>query len=221
MNVPKDIVCLIPTWCTSRHAIGAADSLRKYYPNIPIYFINDRFTPDQEGQWAQVYAKDVARDGYDIDTDKLINYPNSCYIQREHEDFETDGHGKAITHAMQFIHAKWIVHISTDIRLKEQGILEQMFEDVDSKHCGVGDDWTRNGAPALGSWLFVFRGDLYHKYNLDFYADRSKLCDIGMNYYSKLIEKGYKFDNHKNIFSRLVHLNGGRNGNLDNWDKYF
>ena len=65
MKVPKEIVCLIPTWITARHAVGAAQSLRKYYPNIPVYFVDDKFTQDQEGEWKGIY--NLGHDSYDND----------------------------------------------------------------------------------------------------------------------------------------------------------
>ena len=218
--IPKDIVCLIPTWITARHAIGAANSLRKYYPDIPIYFVDDAFTPDQESQWKQIYNK--GWDSYDPEWQKLTTYPNSCYIQREHIGLETDGHGNAITYAMKFIHAKWIVHISTDTRVSREGIMEYVFKDITDKYCGSGDDWTRKGPPALGSWFFAFRGDLYHKYNLNFKANREKLADIGSIYYQTLIDKGYKFNNNLTIMNNyVVHLGSHRSGNEEAWDKYY
>jgi hypothetical protein len=214
------VVCLIPTWCTARHAVGAADSMRKYYPNIPIYFADDIYTPEQEGQWKQIYSK--GWDSFDPDPQKLINYPNSCYTAREHIDSESNGHGLAITHAMQFIHAKWIVHISTDTRVNKDGLLEYVFKDIDDSYCGSGDDWTREGTPALGSWLFAFRGDLYHEHDLNFKANRDKKYDIGCEYYSTLIKKGFKFNNQLSIMNNyVIHLGSSRKGNEENWDKYY
>jgi len=216
----KEVVCLIPTWITARHAVGAANSLRKYYPDVPIYFIDDKFTPDQENTWKQIYNKGY--DSYDPDPQKLIDYPNSCYISRDHFQNETDGHGLAITHAMQFIHVKWVVHISSDTRISKEGALEYLFDGITDEFCGSGDDWTRKGRPALGSWLFAFRGDLYHKFNLNFKANRSKFWDIGCDYYKTLIDKGYKFDNHKSIMNNyVVHLGSFRGYSPEQWDKYY
>ena len=217
--IPKDLVCLIPTWITARHAVGAANSMRKYYPDIPIYFMDDKVKEEDISEWKQIYSKGY--DSLDPDPQKLIHYPNSCYISKEHFMGESDGHGLAITYAMKFIHAKWVVHISTDCRLFKEGALEYLFDGVDDTYCGTGDDWTRDGRPALGSWLFAFRGDLYHKFDLNFKANRAKAWDIGCDYYKTLIDKGFKFENTKSTMNNyLVHLGSHRSGNEEAWDKY-
>lgn len=220
MTVPKDLVCLIPTWITARHAVGAANSLRKYYPDIPIYFMDDKVGDGDISEWKRIYNK--GWDSLDPDSQKLIDYPNSCYISKEHFMGESDGHGLAITHAMQFIHSKWVVHLSTDCRVVKEGVLEYLFDGITDKFCGTGDDWSRDsGVPALGSWLFAFRGDLYHKFNLDFKAERIKSWDIGCNYYRNLMDKGFKLEDTKNTMNNyLVHLGSHRSENEEAWDKY-
>jgi hypothetical protein len=205
---------------TATHAVHAADSLRKYYPNIPIYFMDDKGKPGDVSRWKQVYNK--GWDSLDPDSQKLIDYPNSCYISKEQTVGESTGHGLAITHAMQFIHAKWVVHLSTDCRINKEGLLEYVFNDIDNTYCGSGDNWTREGTPALASWFFAFRGDLYHKFNMNFKANRALSQDIGCEYYSTLIKKGYKFKKNLSIMNNyLIHLGSHKNGHEEDWEKYY
>lgn len=217
----NDVVALIPTWLTARHAVGCADSIRKYYPDMPIFFVDDKNTEDDKTSWWQInIIKENKEDtAYDEDSSKLIGYPNSAYILREHKGWETKGHANAITDAMKLIHAKWVVLMGADCRLIRENIIEDMLKDTDDNICGVGDDWSRDGPPNLAKWLCLFRGDLYHKYNLDFHADDTleKGLDAGQPMFDDLVKKGYKLKL-MDLTGFYIHLKNQKN---DDWEKYY
>jgi len=213
----KEIVCLIPTWLTATHALNAAKSFQNYYPDIPIYFVDDISSQDDINVWNGLNKEGLA---LDPDSSKLIGFPNSAYILRRHEGLETEGHGNAITHAMKFIHAKWVIHLSADVRMLQYGIIEHLMKGTDSKYCGMGDDFSRGGPPNLGKWFCIFRGDLYHKYGLNFYADSSKRLDAGQMYFDFLTRKGYKLKM-VDFSSFFIHLTNSYRDHEEIWDKYY
>ena len=203
MNINKELkktVCLIPTWLTARLALGAYNSFHKYYPDIPVYFADDEFVNKEQDRsdWNKIHSiVDMNAEAiWDPDSSKLTQLRNACYICGPHNGYETEGHGNAITYAMQFVHAKWVVHFTADARIIKPGLLETMFEGVDNKVCGIGASRVLdNELPNLNKWICIIRGDLYHKYNLDFHGDlttRKLPMDAGTMYFTTLIEKGYK-----------------------------
>ena len=211
----KDIVCLIPTWNTATHALGAYKSFHRYYPDIPVFFVSDFTTQQGINDWKRIMSK--GWDSLDTDYGKIVGLPNSTLIWNEHEGWETDGHGNAITHAMKFVHAKWVVHLSDDVRIIKEGVIEHMLKGANSKVCGIGEDFTRDWLPNVGKWLCMFRGDLYHKYDLDFHGDYAKAYDAGSPYFDALIKKGYKL-NFTNLDGFFVHLGSVRN---EEWEEYY
>lgn len=216
--IEREVVCLIPTWLTAQHALGAADSLRKYYPNIPIYFVDDVSTEEDINTWNKL---NVSGEALDTDSSKLIGYPNSAYILRTHEGYETNGHGNAVTDAMRFIHAKWVLHLSADVRLIKDGCIEYLLKDCDNSVCGSGDDFSRGGPPNLGKWLCLFRGDLYHKYNLNFKANRDKKLDAGQKMFDAMVKKGYRLNIVNSLEDYFIHLTNRKKGHEAEWEKYY
>lgn len=212
----KDIVCLIPTWLTATHALNAYKSFHRYYPDIPVFFVTDRWTQESEDQWRQLHPS--GWDSLDIDYKKLEGLPNSTIIWKDHEDVETNAHGKAVSYAMQFIYSKWVIHLSDDVRIVKEGVVEYLMEGNNNKTCGIGDDFSRNWGPNVGKWLCMFRGDLYHKYDLNFNADREKCLDAGAIMFQTLIKKGYPLDSSKNTSDYIRHLFSHR---TESWDGYY
>lgn len=212
-----DVVCLIPTWLTAHHALRAANNIRKYYPDIFIYFVDDIVTSKDVIIWQGLNKGGIP----DLDSSVLVGYPNSIYLIRKHEGFETEGHGKAVTEAMKSIHAKWVIHLSADCRIIKEGFIEYFLSQANDKTCGVGDDFSRKGPPNLGKWLCVFRGDLYHKYNLNFFGDFKNKLDAGQMYFSTLVDKGYNLQTPKSFKKYHMHLTNVRKDHEDMWDKYY
>lgn len=186
----NDVCFLIPTWLTATHALGSYNRVRKYYPEVSVFFIDDKSTPEDELAWMRIYTREHSV--FDPVSDKLIGLPNSAYILKEHKGYETNGHGNAITYAMQFIHHKWVIHLSSDVRIVKEGLIEYLLDGTDDSICGIGEDFSRGGPENLGKWLCVFRGDLYHKFNLDFHGDYDNKVDAGTGYFTGTIKNGYK-----------------------------
>lgn len=201
----KDIICLIPNWLMATHAVHAADSVRKYYPDIPIVWVDDINTQADKDIWPSYNKLKGGMEVYDEDNTKLINYPNSAYILRPHNEHEARGHGNALTDAMKFIYSKWVLHVHADARLIKPGLIEEMLKDTDEKTFAIGDDWTRDGPPNVSKIFCLFRGDLYHQYNLDFDAAVDKGWDLGQESSGKMIEMGYNVKL-MNVFGHIRHL---------------
>lgn len=210
-----NIVCLIPTWLTATHALNAYRSFHRYYPHIPVYFVDDERRDKDIIEWKSIYVK--GWDSLDEDSTKLIGLPMSCYLRHPHEGTESEGHGNAITYAMKFIHAKWVLHLSSDVRIIENGLLEfleQYFDD--NTVCGIGEGFNTDLGPNLGKWLCFFRGDLYHELNLDFHAERDNRLDAGQPMFKKLTDKGYKIID-IGIHAYYEHLTSRKN---ETWKYY-
>jgi glycosyltransferase involved in cell wall biosynthesis len=211
----KEVVALMPTWYTATHALNAYKSFRQFYPDIPLVFVNDKQTPQAESDWRKMHA---GWNSFDPDYSKIIGLPNTAYIEREHEGFETTGLGTAVTDAMKFIHSKWVLLISDDIRFIKGGFLEDMFKDTNDTFCGIGDDWARGFVKYnLAKWFCLFRGDLYHRYNLDFHGDFNLAIDAGAPYWEACVKKGFEMK-FMGLDDYFLHLGAIENAN---WKKYY
>lgn len=220
----KEVVCLIPTWFTAGHAKRAADSIRKYYPTIPIFFVDDEIVYRDVDTWQKLNPGGIP----DTDPSDIANYPLSNYILNKHEGYETEGHGKAVTEAMKSIFEKWVIHLSADARIIKEGIIEYMMDGVNDTYCGIGQDFSRGGKPNVGKWLCMFRGDLYHKYKLNWLTTHGK-ADAGQNnYFGKLVDKGYNikylpgaFKDNSGFNEYFIHLTNVRPGHEKEWEQYY
>lgn len=206
---------MIPTWNTAGHALGAYRSIRKYYPDIPVYFITDFTTEQGINDWKRLMIK--GWDSLDTDYAKISGLPNSTLIWKEHKGWETEGHGNAVTYAMQFIHTKWVVHLSDDVRIIKEGVLEMMLGGDNKKVVAIGEDFTRDWLPNVGKWLCMYRGDLYHKYKCDFRGNYEKCLDAGTLFFKEVMDRGYKLK-FVNLDGYFLHLTSVRN---EQWDKYY
>lgn len=211
----NEVVALMPTWYTATHALNAYKSFHQFYPDIPLIFVNDKQTPEAESDWRRMHGN--GHDSFDPDYSKIIGLPNTAIITRDHKGFETTGLGTAVSDAMKFIYSKWVLLISDDIRFIKGGFLEEMFKDTDDKYCGIGDDWSRDFVKYnLAKWFCLFRGDLYHKFNLTFEGDFDKAIDAGTSYWEALVNKGFKLK-FMSLNDYFLHL-GSKKG--DNWKHY-
>lgn len=218
-NWENNIACLIPTWLCAGLTLGAYKNFRKYYPNIPIFIVDDEYSEDAVNKFYRTYQGKHSKI-FDPDSTKLMGLPNSAYIRVPHEGFETEGHGNAITKAMPLIRHKWIVHLSSDVRILEEGVLEYMFEGMNNKYCGAGEqhDSRVEGWPNVAKELCIYRGDLYHKYNLNFFGggELGGHIDCGTLMYRDLVEKGYKLK-YCDPMRYAIHIRPDSEG----WDKYY
>jgi len=214
----KQTICLIPTWLCARAAVGAYNSVRQYYPDMPVIFVDDEYSEEAVNKWNQTYKMPHREKLFDPDSSKLIGLPDSAYIRVPHEGFETEGHGNAVTKAMRLIHQKWILHLSSDVRIYKPGVLEYMFDGVDDQVCGIGVQHdSREGWPNVGKQICLYRGDLYHQFDLNFFGG-GKLgghIDCGTPMFRDLVAKGYKMK-YCDPESYTLHLRPDG----PTWDKY-
>lgn len=211
----KDISVLIPSWLAATHCLGAYRSVRKFYPDISIYVVSDFPTEDGGNDWHRIHNK--GHDSYDPDYTKIQSLPDIAFIWNNHNGWETDGHGNAVTHAMKFIHTKWVVHLSDDVRIIKDGVVEMMLREADEKTVAVGEDFSRDWGPNVGKWLCMYRGDVYHKNDMDFHADYKNCKDAGSPYFQTMIGKGFNIK-YVNLDGYYLHLGSKRDAS---WEKYY
>lgn len=178
---------------TAGHTLGAIRSVRMFYPNIPIYIVDDEFKSEDVQTWRDLYNFTELRPDFifDPDSTKLLGLPNTAYIRKPHFGYETEGHGIAITYAMQFIHTKWVIHLSSDTRMIKRGFVE-MLESFGGEVAAVGQRvLAKENYINLGKWMMAFRGDLYHKHFLNFMPDKDVPVDAGTPMCTQLDALGY------------------------------
>jgi len=219
----NDIVAITLNWLTARRTLGAVKSIKKYYPKMPLYIIDDGSDEKDKGKFFQVYRAESYRPEviYDPDTDKLEKWVLdnvAKYIQvPTHRR-----HGEAIDYAMKHINSKWIFHIDSDTRLIKPGVIEYMMKDVDDTFCTVGIQRVQNPAyPQVSGSIFLCRQDLYKQYDLKM----KPIYDLGlgpMTAYNKfLTDHGHKIKFlDGEIKDYYVHLRYEK-GKEDEWNKYY
>jgi hypothetical protein len=193
----KNIVCILPNFMTADCTLRALKNFRLYYPDIPVYIIDDETVDEDKAEYFHLHNTPAHRTDltFDQDSDKLVGLPNTAYIRvplHKRELFQ--GHGYAITYAMKFIHAKWVFHLSSDVRLIKPGVIEYMLEKADDKTCIIGHGNTLvEKYPNIHKMIFMMRGDLFNQYDCEFLPHLELgQVDTGAFYIRKLLDEGYK-----------------------------
>lgn len=219
VDLNKEVVFMIPSWLTARRSLGAYNSIRKYYPDIPVYFVDDEFNENDVPDWNNIYHSEENMPDviFDPGSSKLVGLHNSAYIRVPHNGYETEGHGNGVTEGMKLITAKWVVHFSSDARVTKANFLEHIFDGVDNSICGIGvERILGNGLPNLNKVCCVIRGDLYHEHDLNFRGNLNLKMDAGTNYFNALVAKGYKLKIVPDLYDYVLHLKKG-----DDWERLF
>ena len=213
----ENITAITVNWLTTRRTLGAVNSFRKYYPQMPLLIIDDGSDPRDKDDFFRVYRGD-AEVIYDPDNNKLKQYPDSEYIQvPTHRR-----HGESIDYALPSIKTKWIFHFDSDVRFIKPGVIENMFTGVNDNVCGIGISKTqKHGYEKIANMVAVFRADLAKQYK-DEGATFSPIYELGLEagtrYFKVLTDKDYriKFCDVTGYYKHLRY-----NGGNDDWTRYF
>lgn len=220
----NDISAITVNWLTARRTLGAVKSIKKYYPKMPLYIIDDGSDKKDKIKFEQAYLIKAYNSKviYDPDTEKLRNIEGTEFIQvPTHRR-----HGEAIDYAMDFINTKWLFHIDSDVRLIRPGVIEYMLEGVDDKNCSVGIKRAQpkpcSHWPQISGSIFLLRQDLYKKHDLKMKPIYEKMLGPMSAYHKFLTDKGYKIKylDKDVIRDYYVHLRYSEE-NKDEWEKYY
>lgn len=216
----KDMVAMIPNWLSARRTLGAVESIKKFYPDLLIYIVDDYSDEADKPRWMQDYRgigylPDVT---YDSDTDKLKYIPGTCFIQvPTHRR-----HGESIDYALPFINAKWVLHLDSDARFIQSGIIEYMMQGMNDEYCGCGISkvQSRDYRNKMANYLMIFRVDLAKEHNLKFEPIYELGLETGTRYWDFLVKQGYKVKFLNGLDKYYVHLRY-KDEDKQKWDKYY
>jgi hypothetical protein len=216
----KNISAITVNWLTARRTLGAVKSIKKYYPNIPLFIIDDGSDKKDKDKFFQVYKDEIYQPEkvYDPSTDILKRAGIFIQVPTHRR------HGESIDYALRKgnIKTKWVFHIDSDVRLKKAGVIEYMLNGVDDSYCGVGIQKVQNPEyPKVFNTIFLFRRDLYKKYHLKMKPIYKLGLEANTRYFKFLTSKGYKIKYlGSGIKDYYVHLRYEK-GKEDEWNKYY
>lgn len=221
-NTIDDVAIITVNWLTARRTLGAVRSLQKYYPDLPLYIIDDGSDEKDRVEFFEAYSNPTYKSHiiYDPDTEKLKNIKNTKFIQvPTHRR-----HGESIDYAMKHINAKWIFHVDSDVRLKKAGVIEYMLEGIDDTYCGSGLQKIQHpDYPKVFNIIFLFRQDLLKKYRLKMKPIYELRLETSTRYFKFLTDKDYKIkfvnDNLRDYYVHLFYEKGSKKE--DEWNKYY
>lgn len=239
----KDVTAVTINWLTARRTLGAINSFKKFYPDIPLVVVDDASNERNKGDFFNVYngSSNCPDLEFDPDTEKLKNIEGVTFIQSPNLDGHSRGHGACVDEAIKVINTRWMFHFHSDYRLTKPGLLEELMDGLDETYCGAGDNKTRhNNCKALVSVAAIYNVEAGKKYNISFrpviYYNDNTISEFpgsidynregavpieaGSYYIGKLHQLGYKIKWVSTPHDRYgIHMRW--NGDLDEWNKYF
>lgn len=142
----RDITAVIVNWLTARRTLGAIESFREFYPDVPLIIVDDASDPRHESKFFRVYRMPGRNASvvYDPDCEKLKGLSGVRYIQGPDLGIHPRSHGHCVDLAIEEIDTTWMFHFHSDYRLTQPGFLELLMEDIDETYCGAGDRKVRH-----------------------------------------------------------------------------
>jgi len=239
----KDVTAVTINWLTARRTIGAIDSFKKFYPDIPIMVVDDASNERDKGDFMGIYNGTQYRPDleYDPDTEKLKHLEGVTFIQAPDLNVHPRSHGACVDEAIKAMNTRWMFHFHSDYRLTKPGLLEELMDGLDETYCGAGDNKTRHAqCKALVSVAAMYNAEAGKKYNIsfkpviyynddtiseypgsmDYRREGGIAIEAGSYYIGKLNQLGYKIKWVPTPHDRYgVHMRW--NGNIDDWNKIF
>jgi hypothetical protein len=238
-----DITAVTVNWLTARRTLGAINSFKKFYPDIPIVVVDDDSQPKDKGEFyacynGPTYNPDI---DYDPDNDKLKHLDNVTFLQVPPHNVHPKSHGLSVDFAIKNITTRWMFHFHSDYRLLKPGLLEELTDGIDENTCAAGDNKTRHSqCPAVVSVAALYNVELGKKHNVTFkpviyynddtiseypgYIDPTKegpvAIEAGSYFVGRLHQLGYKIKWVPTPHDRYgIHLRW--NGSEEEYAKYF
>jgi hypothetical protein len=218
-KIMDSIAGMVVNWLTARRTLGAVNSIRKYYPDMKIYIVDDGSDEKDKGEFMSVYKDEAMQAGviYDPDNAKLQGIPNTEFIGLNHHM----RHGESIDYANSVIkNEKWILGLDSDARLIKEGVIKYMTGHIDDMTCQIGVGKTQNSAyPHVAFYCNMYRRDLAYEYAASFKPMYGLSLEAGTRYSKTLADYGYSV---KAIGLRdyFIHLRWDPNKDTL-WKKYY
>lgn len=216
----NDVVGMVVNWMTSGRTIGAINSIKKYYPDMPIYIVDDGTHEKDESEFRQIYGKDEFQCDkiYDPDVTRLMNIGNTTLIRQNHHL----RHGEAIDYAISVLKdKKWVLHLDSDARLIKPGIVEYMLKDVGDNVCQIGMSKTQDhNYPHVANFCMMFRLDLGWNFAASFKPIYKLRLEAGTRYSKTLKQYGYTIVDKPGLKDYFIHLRWTPE-TADLWNQYY
>ena len=166
----KDVTAIVVNWLTARRTLGAIESFKKFYPDVPLVIVDDDSNEKDKSQFTGTYNVHGYNPevDYDPDTDKLKNIEGTTFIQVPPHNLHPKGHGNAMDFAAKHISTRWMFMFHSDYRFLKRGVIEELMEGMDDSYCGAGDNKTRSAMTGLNDVNVIYNLDLGKKYGLSF-----------------------------------------------------
>lgn len=245
IDIDKDITGVTVNWCHARNTIGAINSVRKFYPNLPIVVGDDGSDESERSNFFSYYnGHDLRPDLlWDVDTDKIAQIDNVKLAKRGLREGPWTGctHGHTVDEALKEVKTDWFFHFHPDYRLLKPGLLEELIEGVDDTYCAVGDSKIRhNRCMNVVSVAALYNAKAGREHNATYkpviyYDDDTTspypgpidankkggvAVEAGSYYVGMLHNLGYKIK-----WVATPHERYGRHlrwtGDMEEWEKYF
>lgn len=203
----NDVAGMVVNWMTAGRTIRAVESIRQYYPDMPLYIVDDGSDKKDTPEFWQIYGKDEFQPKtiYDPDVTKLEGLENTTLIRQNHHL----RHGEAIDYAISTLKntRKWILHLDSDARLIKPGVIEYMLDGVDEKTCQIGLSKNQNpDYPHIANYCMMFRADLGWEYAASFKPIYKLGLEAGTRYGKTLMEHGYTLVYKDGLIDYFIHL---------------
>lgn len=216
----QGVAAITVNWLTARRTLGAVESIRKYCPDLFVYIADDYSDPKDKNNFMGVYRAPHyrAEEVYDFDNSKLMNIPNTKFIQSPSHR----RHGESIDYALPQINEKWILHLDSDARIIAPGVIEYMMEGIDDKVCGIGLEKKQHpDYPKVFNAIMLFRNDLLKQYHLEMKPIYELGIETNSRYFKFLTDNGYKIKYlGSGIRDYFIHLRYEEE-KKDEWNRYF
>lgn len=238
-----NVTAVTVNWLTARRTLGAIQSFKKFYPDIPLIVVDDASDPKDKSEfWCAYNGHDVNPElEYDPDNDKLKNIEGVTYIQAPDFGAHPKSHGHCVDLAIAQMSTPWMYHFHSDYRHTKPGIIEELMDGLDETYCGAGDTKTRHDrCKALISVAAIYNAEAGRKHNITFkpviYYDDDSIdpfpgpvdpnkkggvaIEAGSYYIGRLHQLGYKIKYVTNPHQRYgIHMRW--TGDLEEWNKYY
>lgn len=137
----SDVTAVVVNWLTAENTLHAVESFRKFYPDVPVFIVDDDSSPDDKSEFLLAYNNNniSAERLYDPDTTKLVGLKgNIFFLQYPKHRHRAKGEGHCIDLVMKNIATRWMFHFHSDYRFHREGILEEMMGEINKSETPVG-----------------------------------------------------------------------------------
>lgn len=165
------ITATCPNWLTARRTLGAVQSFKKFYPEVPLIIVDDHSNSKDKSTFDSIYSRPEYRPEviYDPDNSKLRGIEGTTFITARPHNTLGKGHGNAIDSAADLARGGWLFHMDSDVRLVKGGLLEEMMKHARPDVAAIGELKVVNPKmPNLHNTFALYNLDLFFKMGVSF-----------------------------------------------------